>query len=68
LITDPDPAPVPALFGCGFQDAKTMFVKLFSFFLIAGTLTSFFKDNMRLRSHKTVEIMSREGYGSESGS
>ncbi len=55
--TDPD----PALIGSGFQDAnKNEFFKKFIFLFLTvgtGTIISVFKDNMSLRSHKTVEIM-----------
>jgi hypothetical protein len=35
---------------------KNKFKKKFFYFLLFGTFTSFFKDNKKKRSHKTVEI------------
>jgi hypothetical protein len=39
------------------MQTKNDFSKFFCLFLPVGTLTSVFKDNMSLESHKTVEIM-----------
>ncbi len=54
MYPDPDPAPDPALFVSGLQDAnKEIIVCLF---LFEGTFISFFNDKKSKRSHKTVEI------------
>jgi hypothetical protein len=56
---DPDADPDPSIFIIDLQDAnkKQIFLtKFFCILLFEGTLTSFFKDKMSKRSHKTVEI------------
>jgi hypothetical protein len=58
-ITDPDPAPDPALFVNDFQDAnktKKIFLKFCLLHTVGSTFTPVFKDNKSLKSHKTVEI------------
>ncbi len=60
LITDPASDPDPAPFWQWFsrsQQKMSCFSKFFCLFLNVGKLTSVFKDNMSLRSHKTVEFM-----------
>jgi hypothetical protein len=54
-----DPDPDTGHFDSGFQDAKKKkFFLLFLSISTLGALASVFKDNMSLRSHKTVpEIM-----------
>jgi hypothetical protein len=50
---DPD----PAIFVLDFQGAnKKLIKKFFCSLLSEGTFTSFFKDKMSKRSHKTVGI------------
>jgi hypothetical protein len=52
---DPDADPDPAIFVIDLQDGKKK-LKAFSLLLFEGTFTSFFKDKMSKRSHKTVGI------------
>ncbi len=65
--TDPDPDPYlhwftdpdPEFCGSGFQDANKNYffrsLSLVCLLLTIGSLTSVFKDNMSLRSHKRVD-------------
>jgi hypothetical protein len=51
-----DPDPDPAIFIIDLQDAnKKLIKKFFCILLFESTFTSFFKDKMSNRSHKTVE-------------
>jgi len=60
-ITDlaPDPIRILLFLAVTFKMPvnKKEFFEVSCLFLTVGTLTSVFKDNMSLRSHKTVEIM-----------
>ncbi len=55
---DPDADPDPAIIIIDFQDAnkKPIFLKKFFCLFFEDIFTSFFKDKMSKRSHKTVEI------------
>jgi hypothetical protein len=55
---DQDPTPDTAFFVLDLQDAnkKLLFSEFFCLLLFEGTFTSFFKDKMSQRSHKSVGI------------
>jgi hypothetical protein len=56
---DPDADTDPAIFVIELQDADKNIIKIFFsvyYLLFEGTLTSFFKEKMSIRSHKTVGI------------
>jgi hypothetical protein len=56
---DPDADPDPAIFVIDLQDANKKLIIVKSFFCLLhfeGTFTSFFKDKMSKRNHKTVGI------------